>query len=432
MKEELPYVYLDEEDKPKKKKKDAKELPYYYVDEEDKPKKKNAKKSSVKSSGKKKKKSKKSGGGGLAVLIVLLVLLLAAGFVYVDWQNICDFGVFDEKIKLPFTDSASSEKVVKTSSTTSYSGGIFDKIDEDAIDDGLDVSMGGTVRADKDLNVTPGLDENWKNILLLGADARDKTEPCRTDTMMICSINTETGEIKLTSLMRDLAVKINGKTTRLNSAFFYGGADLAMSTINQYFGMNIKDYVYVDFNGFANIAEALGGIEMNISEKEMAWINHNTAEQYKILIRQGQMEYADAEAEYYRTELKQYGENIRLNGMQTLGYARIRKLDGGDYERTRRQRDVLNAFLIKLKGAKTPELLALVNDNLNYFKTGLNLSTIVSLGNVVLNSADFAGAEQLRLPVNGTFKEETRNNESMLYDMDIEANTRALYAFIYN
>ena len=472
MKDEKPYVYVDDEERVKKNKK---QLAYEYVDDEDeKPKKKKSgksrseasaydepvrkaeKRSSInaayeyvdeepvkKAAKKKKKKSangKKKAGkpvkrqsrSGLVALILLLVLVLAAGFVFVDYTNLYNFGIIDEITGWPFGEKKNTQKTAASNRNEEPGENIFARIEEEKDDDGLVMSMGGTVKADADLNVTEGLDAEWINILLLGADARVSTEPCRTDTMMICSINTRTGKIKLTSIMRDLAVNIAGHNTRLNSAYFYGGADLAMSTINELFGMNIRDYVYVDFNGFASIAEDLGGIDINISENEMKWINHNVAEQYKILIRQGKMEYEDAEKLYYDTELKTYGVNIHLDGMQTLGYARIRKLDGGDYERTRRQRDVLNKLLKKLQGMSSAGLLTLANDNLNYCRTNLNTPTIVSLANVVLNSSDFSGAEELRLPIQGTYKDEARNNESMLYDMDREANQRALYEFIYS
>lgn len=286
----------------------------------------------------------------------------------------------------------------------------------------------------EDLSVTEGLDETWLNVLLLGTDSRILHEPARTDTMIICSINKVTGNVKLTSIMRDTDVSFEGhKSTRINNAFFYGGANLAMKVVNETFGMNIQHYVYVDFSGFAQIAEAIGGVDMQITENEMLHINHNVAEQYHLLINQGKMEYAAAEAEYYATKLETFttdGTPVHLNGMQTLGYARIRKLDS-DYGRTERQRKVLNALMSKLKSAGITELTNMALSNAKYYATNLSLNQLLELAMVVLNRTDFAQAESMYLPVQGSYKEERRNNDARLYDVDKEKNQIALYNFIY-
>ena len=285
-----------------------------------------------------------------------------------------------------------------------------------------------------DLSVTEGLDETWFNILLLGTDSRVLHEPARTDTMIICSLNRVTGDVKLTSIMRDTNVFFEGHNgTRINNAFFYGGANLAMKVVNETFGMNIQHYVYVDFSGFAKIAEALGGIDMQITENEMLHINHNVAEQYHLLISQGKMEYEAAEAEYYATKLETYttdGTPVHLNGMQTLGYARIRKLDS-DYGRTERQRKVLNSLMSGLQNATLAQLTNLAVSNAEYYSTNLSISQILDLAQVVLGRTDFSQAQSMYLPVQGTYKEEVRNNDARLYDVDTEANKIALYSFIY-
>lgn len=288
---------------------------------------------------------------------------------------------------------------------------------------------------DTDLSVTEGLDETWFNVLLLGTDSRVLHEPARTDTMIICSLNRVTGDVKLTSIMRDTNVFFEGHNgTRINNAFFYGGANLAMKVVNETFGMNIQHYVYVDFSGFAKIAEAIGGIDMQITENEMKHINHNVAEQYHLLIKQGKMEYDAAEAEYYATKLEEFttdGTPVHLNGMQTLGYARIRKLDS-DYGRTERQRKVLNSLMSGLQDASLTKLTNLVVSNAQYYSTNLSITQILDLAQVVLGRTDFAQAQSMYLPVQGTYKEEVRNNDARLYDVDTEANKIALYNFIYN
>ena len=113
-----------------------------------------------------------------------------------------------------------------------------------------------------DLKVNTSLPGEWLNVLLLGTDERVLNDSARTDAMMICSINRSTGEVKLSSIMRDLAIeytdigKYNG-TYRINAANYFGGPNLAMRTVNEKFNMNIQSYVMVNFYGFQRIAEKL-------------------------------------------------------------------------------------------------------------------------------------------------------------------------------
>lgn len=428
------YIYfLDDDEEETKKKKTAKKQKHEVIEEErpvraakSAPKKAAAVKkpapSAKKSAPKKKKKKKSHFFTGLLVVILILALIAAAAYL-LDRKGI---------IKLPF-DLRLPGGAVTVSATKKpeydQMDNIFADIKTEDNNDGLDASQANSINV-TELSITEGLDENWFNVLLLGTDTRVSYEAARSDTMMICSINKVDGRIKLTSIMRDTAVKINGKTTRINSAYFYGGPQLAMKIVNEYFGMNISSYVVVDFSGFASIAEALGGVDMNITKAEMDWINHNVQEQYKLLYTQKKMDYEDAKAGVLANQLTTYGSNIHLSGMQTLGYARIRKTDS-DYARAERQRAVLNALLEKLKGADATKLMTLAVANASCYKTNLSINNIVSLGLTVLGNSSFSGASELRLPVNGTYKEEARNNDAMLYDMDVQANIKELYKFIY-
>ena len=117
--------------------------------------------------------------------------------------------------------------------------------------------------------------------------------------------------------------------------------------------------------------------------------------------------------------------------MQTLGYARIRKLDS-DYARTERQRKVLNLMLSKLKGSNLSTIIGLVFGNSQYFQTNMDLNQITNLASIVLGNTSQMSADGLRLPVNGTYKEEKRGNDAMLYDTDWTLNKRELHEFIYN
>ena len=284
----------------------------------------------------------------------------------------------------------------------------------------------------EDLNITQGLDENWMNILLLGSDARRAGESSRTDTMIICSINSKSGEVKLTSILRDLAVefddigKYNG-TYRINAANYFGGPQLAMKTINECFGMNIQYYAMVDFTSFSVIAEKLGGIELTISQEEMEHINMNAKKQAKMAWKAG---IDESELEATNVLLQSYGENTHLNGRQALAYARIRKIDS-DISRAERQRKVLVALMEKVKGRNAQDIISMAFSMFGYVQTNLSVDQIISVATSVVTS-NFSEVEQFRLPVNNSFVQESRNEQSMLYDCDWNLNTQQLYSFIFN
>ena len=284
-----------------------------------------------------------------------------------------------------------------------------------------------------DLSINTGLSPEWMNILLLGVDQRVQGESCRSDTMIICSINTETSEVKLTSLMRDMAVEFddlgtNNGTYRLNAANYFGGPELTMKTINELLGLNIEKYVMVNFTGFTQICEALGGIEMDITEAEKEQINLNVWSQLQIAHENGWDESnLTATNEYLGDD--EYGENVHLNGRQALAYARIRKIDS-DWERTNRQRKVLVAMMDKMRGTNMLQLLQLGGSLMQYVETNMTLEEIISIADKVLNSG-LEGAETMAVPVTDTYVQETRNNQSMFYDVDWTTNAREVQNFIY-
>jgi len=282
-----------------------------------------------------------------------------------------------------------------------------------------------------DLHINPDLDSQWINVLLLGSDQRVPNEPFRTDTMMICSINKSTGEVKLTSLMRDTAMPMDSLGDqsgiyRCNVACYVGGPEYLMQFLNDKLHLNIQYYVMVDFTSFSIIADNLGGIDIPVSKAEMDEINHNLRRQARVAYDSGM-----SEEEVYATHvyLEEYGENVHLNGPQVLAYARIRKLDS-DSARTERQRRVLVAMLGKLRECSPQEVMSLAMTLGGYITTNMTIDDIIGVAIVVVSS-DLEQVGQLRIPENGTYVLETRDGESMLYDTDWEANAATVHQFIY-
>ena len=282
----------------------------------------------------------------------------------------------------------------------------------------------------ENLSINQSLPEEWLNVLMLGTDERELSGGSRTDAMLICSINRNSGEVKLTSILRDLAVKYtdigryNG-TYRINAANYFGGPQLAIKTVNELFEMNIQYYVMVNFFGFQKIAQRLGGIEANISEAEMKIINEDIVDQAYIAWTLG-IDESDQENTY----LEAYGENTHLNGRQTLAYARIRHLDGGDYMRTTRQQTVMSKLLEKAKQLNPLQITQLAMDMIGQVQTNMPINDIIELAVKVVGNG-MSNLPTFRLPVNGTYDEGKRGNESMLWDCDFSANAIQLYSFIY-
>jgi len=245
-----------------------------------------------------------------------------------------------------------------------------------------------------------------KNVLLLGIDD-DGSSGSRSDTIMIASVNTRDGTIKLCSILRDNFVTIPGYgRSRINSAYAYGGAELTLQTIEANFRLHIDHYVSVDMEAMRHIVDAVGGVTITITEAEAGQIN-----------RYSWSSAPDVSA----------GEML-LDGRQAVSYAQIRKIDS-DFGRTSRQRILISAIMAKCRELSVFELMGLVRTVSPYLTTDLSSSQIATLGLQVLPAL---GGElgQHTLPADGTYRSETIREMSVLV-ADLEENTRLLHEFLY-
>ena len=266
------------------------------------------------------------------------------------------------------------------------------------------------VEKSEGLSPTDGLPGSPYNLLVLGVDTLSEGAQ-RSDTMMIASVSG--GGVKLTSLQRDLMVSIPGHgQAKLNAAFAYGGPELTLRVVNETFGMNLVRYVVVDFTALVKMVDALGGVEVDVTEAEREQINKNVRYSGRVFAPLG----------YAYEELTVCGENTHLSGLQALGYARIRKIDS-DFVRTSRQRTVISAMLDALK-ARPWRLVSFARAALQGIDTNLSAVELVSLGEkAIVGGVDGA----LRLPVDGSFTDDG----SRLTMTDAQRNIDALYEFLY-
>ena len=247
-----------------------------------------------------------------------------------------------------------------------------------------------------------------KNILFIGSDARGDVEGQRSDTMLICSIDTLHHKVKLTSLLRDTYVYIpaKGYHTKLNAAFSYGGANMLVDTVEYNFKVKIDDYVMIDFEGFVKLIDAMGGLDVDgVTEPEARYLR----DVVKIL---------------YAKEGKNH-----FSGKASLWYCRIRKLDD-DFHRTERQRKVIHAILHQALGKGPFKLMGIINEVLPYISTSMDRNEVVATAaGAVFN---FIGGEnpQHQVPAEDTWSNATVNGAAVL-KFDEEKNVALLKEFIF-
>jgi len=188
--------------------------------------------------------------------------------------------------------------------------------------------------------VTPYSENGVMNILLIGTDERsDSTDTTsRSDSMIICSLNRKTGKITMVSLMRDMYVEIAGGygTERLNTAYAYGGLETLDETVQEDFGIDINGNAVVDFEGFLEALTAVGNLNLTLSQEEADYLNTYPG-----------LGSADDVVEGVTWNL-QAGEN-EMTPEQVLAYSRMRYVGNSDWDRTTRQRNVIQAALSKIK-----------------------------------------------------------------------------------
>lgn len=277
----------------------------------------------------------------------------------------------------------------------------------------LPVSLFAVEPTDVDLSLTDGLPADRANVLLLGLDALHESQR-RSDTVLVASIGYR--ELKLTSFLRDTLVNIPGHGVgKLNAAYARGGPELVMKTLNETFRLNLIHYVAVDYTALIAAVDALGGVDLPVTEAEAQAVNQLVDASRARLAALG----------YTAPPLAWGGDSTHLDGVQALSYARIRKLDS-DFMRASRQRALLEAMLKKLRSSlwNPAVLLRLFKAVSASVDTSLSPVQLLSLGEKVLA----AGSPQSkRFPVDGTY---TDDGSSLRVD-DLPANVEALHHFIY-
>lgn len=267
------------------------------------------------------------------------------------------------------------------------------------------------------------------NILLLGSDSKDMSDQYdgNSDAIMIISINPKFKSIKLISIPRDTAANIAGFENRykINAAFATGKEQLAVKTINENFGLNIKEYVTVNISSMYDIINEIGGVELEITKEEMNSINHFVDMFYQFSGKPTK-------------KVTSYGK-VTLTGEQAAAHVKEREAgyrsgttDYGDFGRTRRQREVLVAMLNKILTKDLGEISRIIDLILEQVTTNINVGKYMGmLPELVANKdAYLNNLTSVMIPKN-EYSEEILENGTFLYVTDLEKAKKDFIHYMY-
>lgn len=257
------------------------------------------------------------------------------------------------------------------------------------------------------------------NILLIGSDSRTEGDDGRSDAMILLSVSSKTRTIHMTSLLRDMYVDIPGRDgNRLNAAYSFGGPELLLETVKQNLGIEVNRYAVVNFQAFANLVDAVNGVDLELTNEEVKWVN-------AYLNEYNELRGMPMETDYLDTSLSGL---IHLNGAQSLAYSRNRYI-GTDFGRTERQRKVLSAVMKKLPLALVTNPDGLINGLFPNLTTNLTQTECLrlSLMGGKLLTYDIV---QESIPLEGTYSSAKIRGMDVL-QVDFDRNRAYLQEQLY-
>lgn len=286
-----------------------------------------------------------------------------------------------------------------------------------------------TVDTDPVLNQYFGqVDEDYTTLAFFGVDARNGmlVKSTRTDTIILCSINNATGDVRLCSVYRDTYLNIdpskeNGSYSKCNAAYAYGGPQQAMSMLNSNLDLNISKYVTIGFDGVQKAVDAVGGVDIDIQQNEIQYLNDYQRSMYST---ETTTILTDDFVPVTETGMQ------TLSGYQALAYCRIRYTAGNDFKRTERQRNVVTQIVNKAKRLDVNALTKICTDVAPLVSTNLDLNdeiipmaTQVTKYNI-LDSSGFPFSDKITTGMIGS-------KGDCVIPLDLEANVIQLHQFLY-
>lgn len=259
--------------------------------------------------------------------------------------------------------------------------------------------------------------EGYTTVALFGGDSREGQLGAGThaDTIIIASIDNKTKEIRLVSIYRDTFLKQkDDKYNKANSAYFRGGPEQAINMLNENLDLDIEDYVTVDFKALVDTIDLMGGIEIDIQEEEVQYMNEFLQETADV---------AGTEANF----IEHAGEQ-KLDGAQAVTYARIRSTAGGDYKRTERQRLVIEKIFEKAVKTKISTINKIIDKVFEQVSTSFSLKEALGLAAGV---ADYQLGETAGFPFEKQDDVRYKNCGSVVVAQGLAENVQELHTFLY-
>ena len=293
-----------------------------------------------------------------------------------------------------------------------YMRSLLQTVDSVDLENALESSISPQVRQDRTM-------AGYQNIALFGVDSREQdllSGDNRSDTIMICSVNKKTGETRLVSVYRDTLLNIGGGDYRkCNAAYAYGGPQQAVAMLNSNLDLNITDFVTIGFEGLAETIDALGGIDLEITEEEMEYMNSYMDDMYY-----------EIGTEY--EEVTDWGMQ-HLSGIQATAYCRIRYTEGDDFRRAERQRTVLMLTMEKAKKANPVRLAAAAGAVLGRTATSLSSTELMLF---ILRARMMDITESTGFPTEEDRMFATINGESCVIPYYLTTNVKKLHRTLFD
>jgi len=284
-----------------------------------------------------------------------------------------------------------------------------------------------TINKDEDDPVVKEVRKDYTTLAFFGVDARNGTlqKGTRTDTIILCSIDNETGEVRLCSVYRDTLLNIGTidkpSYQKCNAAYAYGGPEKALNMINQNLDLYITQFITVGFDGVMNTVDAVGGVDIDVQQNEIKTLNDYQASMYST---ETNTIITDDYVPVTKTGMQ------TLSGYQALAYCRIRYTAGSDFKRTERQRDVVAQIVDKAKKMDPAKITKICNDVFPYIATNMDLNK-----DIIPMASD---ASKYSIVASGGFPFDDKMTSGLLgskgdcvIPVDLVSNVEQLHRFLY-
>ena len=269
----------------------------------------------------------------------------------------------------------------------------------------------------------------YKTYVLFGIDTRGEGSNLsaqNSDTMIIVSVNNDTGEVRMVSIYRDTLLDVgDGTYTKANAAYAYGGPEQAIAMLNTNLDLDISDYATADFSALTEVVDDLGGLDIPLSYAEIEHMNNYCKETSKVTGKS----YTPVEKPEPKPEDEEaIVDTYHLNGVQVTSYCRIRYTASMDMGRTERQRKVLGMLFDKAKIAGLSSIFKIMDDVFPMVQTSLSKQDILGLIPTVIGY-DFS--DSTGFPAKYKFSN-IKVKGSIIVPTDLASNVTELHKFLYN